>query len=294
MKARPVLIIGAGLVGAYLGRSLAVRSIPICIMDAYADPRYLTRIVGREPHIILRHLTAESSSFLDEYRDIVWAARALDTHSRAIPEMLASWAQRVRGARLVFMSSLAVYGGCGDGIDELGPICPHSSYGRFKVQQEEALTEHIKDFECLQIIRATGAVGALKSRRSGRNSAPAIDSALRDYVEGVPPRLFLWHHRDQYLFAGDLADFISDLICSPSRREVRTINVGPGVSHSPQDVALALKCLLNLDIKLDIAHDVDPPSGILSITAAHNLTGFSPLGLEETLRETLADICTLI
>lgn len=159
---------GSGFIGTRLCRRLAAsQSVPFSIVDkrssaAYPDKCHLADVRDLQ---VLRHAMDDTTVIVNlaaEHRDDVSPRSLYDevnvTGARNICQVA-----RERGiAKIVFTSSVAVYGFADVGTDEHGPIRPFNDYGRTKWEAEQIFREWQQEdaaHRSLVIIRPTVVFG---------------------------------------------------------------------------------------------------------------------------------------
>ncbi len=148
MSAAPVALVGgAGFIGHWLAGELERRGVPFAILDirrppAFArswrqvDIRERAALTGALPEgcEVVVHLAAV-------HRDDVRERRLYDEVNVAGTRNLAAAAAARGVRRIVFTSSVAVYGFAAPQTGEDGPIRPFNDYGRTKAEAERVLAD---------------------------------------------------------------------------------------------------------------------------------------------------------
>jgi nucleoside-diphosphate-sugar epimerase len=138
------IIGGSGFIGTALARTLALRGHKVRVIDRVpsrtypdlwraADVRDLSALSAAIAGCrALYHLAAEHGD------DVRPATLYHDVNVRGAEHVqAAAAAQRIR--RLIFMSTVAVYGAADRELDEAAPLRPFNEYGRTKLQAEQVL-----------------------------------------------------------------------------------------------------------------------------------------------------------
>jgi nucleoside-diphosphate-sugar epimerase len=138
-----VLLGGSGFVGTRLGALLEQNKIPFLIGDLKLSPQFPERFRHCDVRDLeaVRDLVRGTSVIVNlaaEHRDDV-RPRSLYNQVNVEGARLVCEAARLTGVkRIVFTSSVAVYGFQPRPVDEDGPYQPFNDYGRTKLEAEEA------------------------------------------------------------------------------------------------------------------------------------------------------------
>ena len=151
---------GSGFVGTNLCQALAEKQIPFEIVDIRRSQRFPEKCkIGdvRDLQSLREAITGEvvvnlAAVHRDDIRDKLEYMRTNVTGAENVAKVCSE--KNIR--KIVFTSSVAVYGFAEPGTDELGAINPFNEYGRTKYQAEEILRAwNISDENELIIIRPT-------------------------------------------------------------------------------------------------------------------------------------------
>lgn len=160
MKRKISVIGGAGFVGTNLCQSLADRQVPFEIIDLKSSNRFpeKSKIADvRDIESLRRAITGEvvvnlAAVHRDDVRD---NSEYFDTNVTGA-ENIAKVCAETGINKMVFTSSVAVYGFAEPGTGEDGAINPFNEYGRTKFLAEEKLREWRKNTDSsLTIVRPT-------------------------------------------------------------------------------------------------------------------------------------------
>lgn len=309
-----LIIGGSGFIGTYLGLALQETGERFRIIDkrpseVFATFTDLANIL--DPDALLQYLSGETIFHLAaEHRDNVTPIELYDQVNIEGTRNLCR-AATLRGInRIIFTSSVAVYGFATTSLDETGAINPSSAYGRSKYEAEQVLRDWAAEApttRSLTIIRPTAVFGPgnrgnvytlfrqialgrfmMVGRGENRKSLAYIDNlvAFLRHTAKLGPGVHLFNYADgPDLTMRDLVIFVR-----------QTLHGNSGTSPSlPSALGLAL------------GHIADAVSTItghsLPITAvrvrkftqasaftsrAHGFEGFvAPVSLHEGLRRTL-------
>lgn len=160
MMKKITIIGGSGFLGTNLCRSLAFKGQDFEIIDLKISKQFPEKCkIGdvRDLNSLRETLTGDIVVYLaaihrDDVRDKTEYER---TNVDGAKNVVAACIQK-RVKKIVFTSSVAVYGFAKPGTDELGPVKPFNEYGRTKFHAEEILREWQSDGDnSLIIVRPT-------------------------------------------------------------------------------------------------------------------------------------------
>lgn len=157
---------GSGFIGSYLCKALSNMNIPFEIVDLKESPLFpeRTKIADVRDKEALRSAVAGevvvhlAAVHRDDVRDRSQYYTTNVDGTRNICEIAAE--RQI--SRIVFTSSVAVYGFCPPNTDERGPINPFNDYGRSKFEAEGVLREWYDsnpEQRALTIVRPTVVFG---------------------------------------------------------------------------------------------------------------------------------------
>lgn len=132
------------------------------ISESYPDH---SRVCDVTELSTLRNLTAHTKTIINlaaEHRDDVWPLSLYDIVNVDGARNVCAFAEERGINRIIFTSSVAVYGFAERGTDESGEINPFNDYGRTKHEAEEiyrAWQSKNPDNRCLVVIRPTVVFG---------------------------------------------------------------------------------------------------------------------------------------
>jgi nucleoside-diphosphate-sugar epimerase len=164
---KPVVILGgSGFIGARLTRLLVDQRTPVCIGDIRKSeyfPELWTECDVRrlEPVENIVRGADVIVNLAAEHRDDVYpVSRYYETNVRGASE-ICSAARRARVQRIVFTSSVAVYGFHSRPVDESGPFSPFNEYGKTKLTAERIYRDWASEdpSRTLVIVRPTVVFG---------------------------------------------------------------------------------------------------------------------------------------
>jgi nucleoside-diphosphate-sugar epimerase len=265
----PVLVLGAGQVGTFSARALHETGVPVVVGDVQPALGYFSRFGprGSVDLVAVDILDADHIRMvLDRYGvdRIVLAAGLVGAACSNYPEH--AWAVNVEGprrvceaaldrnlARLVFLSSLAVYGPSRkELVSEDEPIAPRSEYGRTKAAAEEVLQGFLERGLDIVVLRPCGVYGPLRFG-GGSQSAQLIEAVLlaafhqQQLAIAAAPGV-----ADEYIYVKDLASAVSRITSLTGRPAQHVLNVGAGIKTSPDDILRVLRRLVpSLDAKVE-------------------------------------------
>jgi UDP-glucose 4-epimerase len=284
-----VLVLGGGQVGTFAARAIVEQGEHASVADLHPNPAFLERFGPRKGVELTRVdiLDRAAVRTLIEKRgtDVVVLAAALSGDERS-RDPVRAWQVQVRGAdevahaaletgvqRLVFVSSLAVYGRPAvERIAETAAIQPRSEYGRAKAAAEECLLGFRGQGLDVRILRPCGVYGP-HPPWGGSRSSRSIDTLLSYGLSGVslPVRAPL-RSADEYLYVKDLGRAIALTALFPSRTPEFVFNVSTGRATTVSELCSALKLAI--------------PSSRLSFeTVEGEETEFPPFLVSERIRE---------
>lgn len=292
------LILGAGLVGSHIGRSLLERGVSdVTLVDHRSNTKgYAKQIAGdavtvdvlergindsaQAKQLLLKHqpdaLVVSAGSMAVHYS----AASGLAVANEAtLTWSVAQAANEVRCVQhLVFVSSFAVYGSETDTDESVIPN-PRTAYGIVKLYNEH-IYRRAYGRGSLTIVRPCGILGPPPPNGGGWMSKhllqllkdPCCPSLLSEtFCDGI-----------DWLDARDLAGLITTLIERPSETSLQIVNVGRGEVTSPSQLASALA---EISGRSFVARPTVRLRSPISSNKAFSTYGFTPRwNLLETLR----------
>jgi UDP-glucose 4-epimerase len=167
------------------------------------------------------------------------------------------------------------------------PTRPTSSYGRIRVECEEAIERACRDHGlAARILRCATVYGEHQQPDRGQG---AVSTFLRRVEESEPVVLFgdPGNARD-YVYAGDVARVVAALIGRADGP--RVVNVGSGVGTSLDELVALVEAQVGrtANVARRPSRPFDVHRSILNITRLQELMEFSPTPLEEGVRRTYA------
>lgn len=138
------IIGGSGFIGTALARALLVQGHSVRLIDrapsrTYPDLWQAADVRDRQALAAAVHSCAVLYHLAAEHRDDVRPATLYrDVNVRGAEHVCAA-AEAHRIDRIVFTSTVAVYGATDRELDETAPLRPRNEYGRTKVQAEQVL-----------------------------------------------------------------------------------------------------------------------------------------------------------
>ena len=133
---------GSGFIGTVLARTLSAEGRPVRLIDRAPSRAYPERWRPADVRDLLALSAAVAGCttlyhLAAEHRDDVRpATRYHDVNVRGAEHLCAA-AEAHRIERILFVSSVAVYGAADHELDEAAPLRPYSEYGRSKVAAEQ-------------------------------------------------------------------------------------------------------------------------------------------------------------
>lgn len=153
-----------------------------------------------------------------------------------------------RDARLLFVSSAAVYGHRSGGITETEPFVPAGVYGRSKLDAEERITQLAEAMEgSIRIVRPFNVYGRGQTYRGGDSSLiAAVQRAISEGAE-LTVRGDGFQTRD-FIHVDDVAGAIVRRILD-DHADSRPVNIGTGVPRSVNDVLRIVEAITGTKIR---------------------------------------------
>jgi UDP-glucose 4-epimerase len=229
-----------------------------------ADPDDIRRVVADVDPRVIVHLGAVVGARCDD--DPEHAERVNVAGTGALAETLAGH----QGARIVFASTAAVYGGDAAGaIPESAASAPSSLYGRQK-QRAEELLERVAE-------TSAGALTAV-ALRIFNVFGPGFDSSLVERLRQSSPALpvELWAIDEfvrDYVHVDDVVDAIVRSMSAELQLPFTAVNIGSGVGISSRQLVSSLSAASPVFYD---AKPGRPSSSVANIRRAGELLGFEP------------------
>jgi nucleoside-diphosphate-sugar epimerase len=307
------LVLGAGLVGTFAARALGDGGARVVAGDIRPSRSYFRRYGPRRTEPLLSVDILDTSVVKDVIRRFRIGRVVLCTGPNRTPSQKSYRQAReihVKGAisaaqacldtgveRLVFVSSLAVYGRPRGGlVNEDLPRMPVSEYGRMKADAEAALTERCYKKLDLRILRPCGIYGPIASLEGASRSARFFAETLAQVlIEGRVIIRAPQGMEEEYLYVKDLGRAVATATLDlPSDQEV-IFNVGPGQRTTPAQICSALnKILPNAEVSLELTEAGRMPDmECLDVTRIRSHFKFQPeYDLETGLLDYLQELST--
>jgi UDP-glucose 4-epimerase len=288
-----VLVLGAGHIGTFVARDLVAAGVQVVAADADPAPGYFWRF-GPTQHAELVSLDLEDADGLRALVEdcrcaaIVLCAGVVGPACEIDPER--AWRINVRSTaavaalarqlklRLVFLSSLAVYGrGSTPALEEAGTQ-PCSLYGRTKAAAERLLAAEWTAGLDVRIARPCGTFGPIRIG-TGSQSARQIESILLTAIRyGEITLRGPAAGGTQYFYVKDLAKAITRLTLTDFDRRRVIVNVGPATRTTLHDLKSAIEAALpDVRVHTQIDDELDGASGpFVEVGLARDLLGFEP------------------
>lgn len=255
-----VLVIGCGQIGTFAAEALARRGVSVIGCDTKRVWDFFVRYGPRKSAVLESGDALDADSIrrlVRKYRveAIVFAAGFTGKQAE---HQLRNWRVTVDGARevarvavtervarLVFISSFAVYGiPSTQAVDESGSSQPMSEYGRVKARGEAVLEAFRADGLEVRILRPCGVYGPHPIGHGSR-SVLLIEQLLaraiweRDLLVKAPSQ-----DLDEYIYVRDVAEAIALATLREKATAHHVFNVGAGIRATARDLALALEQVL--------------------------------------------------
>lgn len=304
MKAR-VLVIGAGQVGTFAARALSGEKCVVVAADANPGPGYFLRYSGGTDIELTKADILDQdglAALMAEHAPEVVVLSAGLVGDACESDQRRAWEVNVQGVertaqiatrsgvrRLVFVSSLAVYGRPPvAAITETTRLEPRSEYGRTKAEAEYALARYRGDGLEICILRPTGTYGPLRLG-GGSHSARFVEGALLSAVR--QKRVSIQANAttaDQYLYIEDLGRAIALAALRDLPAHDYVFNVGPGRTTTAAEFSTALAHVVP-GVAVEIVpagEDEGSPMAPLDVSRIERAFDFAP---RYSLVEGLAD-----
>lgn len=311
---------GAGFIGTRLGRRLDDSDKKFYIIDKQESSAFPTKTKIADVRDLekLRGSLEEASVVFNlaaEHRDDVRPKSLYDEVNVGGARNLCKVAEEKGIKRIVFTSSVAVFGFAEAGTDESGDIKPFNDYGRTKAQAEEvfkAWQQAAPDVRSLAIIRPTVVFGEqnrgnvynlLRQIASGRfvmighgrnrKSLAYVENvaAFLDFSLGFGPGIHVYNYVDKHDF--DKQDFDMNTLVSVVRKELGH-SKGNATPRLPYSLGYGLGLMCDLVAKVS---GRSLPISSIRVKKFCSTTQFStsvdksgfvpPVALSEALRRTV-------
>lgn len=278
---KPVLVLGAsGYIGSRVVAALAASSI------------YRPIAASRRAGLIVD--ATNSDSLLPALRDVRYVVNCIAGNDRAMvrsTEVLCNTARLVPPQRIIYLSSMAVYGAATGSVkEERVPTAPVSGYGQAKTECERIIQKYVADGGDAVVLRPTcvfgpgstqwttrlarlltaGRIGDLGNAGDGCCNLAFIDDVVAAIVaaldaQGVSGRSFNISSSSEMTWNAFLMAFAKALSATPVRRissrrlRIETKLLAPvrriaaKAIHSPATEAItpSLAALWRQDIRID-------------------------------------------
>lgn len=297
-----VLVLGAGHVGTFVARELVAAGARIVAADTDPAPGYFWRF-GPKENAELVSIDIEDTKGLRDlverggFSAIVLCAGVVGPACADDPDR--AWRVNVTATaavgalarqfalRLVFVSSLAVYGRGAVSVSEDAPVQPRSLYGRTKAAAERLLDAERDAGLDVRVVRPCGTYGPIRAG-SGSQSARLIESVLLTAIrQGEVTLRGPDTGLDQYLYVKDLATAMSRLTFADPCRHPVVVNVGPAKRTTLMDLKVALEAILpGARVHLEVEEARVSLAPFVEVGLARDVLAFEP---HYSLADGLAD-----
>jgi UDP-glucose 4-epimerase len=292
-----VLVAGAGQIGTFVARALAQAGATVLAIDADPALGYFLRFGPRTETELLTADIRDSAALLGliTQRRVTSIVACAGYVGHDFPGGGAGgWDVNVGGIRtlaeaavlsgavrrLVYISSLAVYGACSHSkLSEDSPPMPNSPYGRTKAAAETLLEGYRGRGLDVRIVRSCGVFGPLRLGR-GSQSARLIEKLVdnarmgRELILQTTPGA-----ADEYLYVKDLARAVAGVTLQDGPIDAFVFNVGAGKKTTSEELTAAItEVIPNARIKLELLDGSDGHSQLppLDIDRIARTFGFTP------------------
>lgn len=218
---RPVLILGgSGFIGSRLAAELNSAGLRFRIGDKKISEIYpeQSRQCDVRDRSTLRPLCEGVETIVNlaaEHRDDVQPESLYyETNVRGAVEICAV-AREFGISRLIFTSSVAVYGFHNRPIDEAGPFAPFNAYGRTKLEAEGVYRAWADEDASRTLVVVRPTVGFGEGNRGN------VYNLMRQIASGRFVMIGPGTNRKSMAYVGNVADFL-----------VHTLSLGPGIHIS--------------------------------------------------------------
>lgn len=292
-----VLVAGAGQIGTFVARALTDAGASVLAIDAEPALGYFLRFGPRTETELLTVDVRDSATLLGliTERGIASIVACAGYVGHDFPEDDSSgWDVNVEGVhtlaeaailsgmvrRLVYISSLAVYGACSHGkLSEDSPPAPNSLYGKTKAAAETLLEGYKGRGLDVRIVRSCGVFGPLRLGRgsqSGRLIEKLVVNARMGHelvLQTTPGAA------DEYLYIKDLARAVASVTLQDGQADTYVFNVGTGKKTTSMELTAAItEAIPEAQIKLELRDGVDAHSQLppLDVDRIARTFGFTP------------------
>lgn len=258
---RHALVTGArGFIGRHL--TLALKRNGVCVTTS-GRPHFFGGNSGSH-HIELASFDELDAALLDEVDVVFHMAAITDTHADDNGELLRSNVDEPlrlferavrRGCRVVYASSMAVYGNVAAPFRESGEHQPLSAYGRSKLKLDERATDLAAATNGVIVgLRYSNVYGPGEAHK-GQMASMAYQ-LLQQMRTGRPVLFEDGSQRRDFVYVGDA---VTATLLAVSARRSRVINCGGGCSVSFLELVDAINRVLGTSqrpkfIKNPLAH----------------------------------------
>jgi UDP-glucose 4-epimerase len=304
-----VLVLGTGQVGTFVTRAIVEEGISVIAADLAPMPGYFARFGHDRSAKLVKAdiLDFDSVSTLMRVHAVDSVVLTASLIGKACDlDVERAWTVNVHGARvvaqaavstgvkrLVFVSSLAVYGRpTVDRITENASVRPLSEYGRTKLAAENVITSFRDDGLDVVILRPCGIYGPLRLG-TGSHSARFIQTVLMRTMNGDEFAIKAADNTaDEYLYAKDVGRAIALSALQENNSREFVFNVGAGRKTTAEDLRSALQQVVpNARITIEIVSSGHgPPMAPLEASRISQVFGFEPRynlieGLSDYIKE---------
>lgn len=311
-----VLITGAGLVAAHVGRALQARGQEIVLYDLAPSREYLSTVLDLDRAVLIEGDTnnlPELTALAQQHhaRCIVHTAALIGTRVARQPyhgvqvnvvgTLAVAEAARLTGVgRIVYSSSMAVYDferlPRGALIAEDAPLGPKNLYAATKLASE-VLLEQYGDIYRIDVVRLrlAGVYGRgqyLGGSWMGRVVNRVLEAALAGQPVTIQPE---WIGANEFVYVKDVAQAFAEAALS-DRAVGGAYNIGSGVVHAFSEFVTALRAVLP-ELDLTVAAPDSPIVSYLvrdqpfDLAQARRVLGYAPrFSFESGLRDYLDEL----
>lgn len=293
---------GAGFIGSNLAKALEQQGHEVTVLDDFAHHGHFENLTGFGGDVITLDLSTQMPEN-DYYDGIFHEAALTDTTVTDQPEMMKhnvegfrhilDYAAENEIRKVVYASSISVYGNGPVPMRENQPARPANIYGFSKLTDENLARKFAQDNQDIKIIGLRyGKVFGPGECFKG-NMASIVYQLYCQMKQGARPRLFKNGEQQQdFVYVKDIVK--ANLCAMKNGKETAVCNIGSAQAHSYNEVAACLNRVLNTQLEpeyIDNPHAGWQAGSLADIHLAKEKIGYEP---DYPLEKAIADYVEIL
>lgn len=239
---------GAGFIGSNLAKTLQEQGHEVTVVDDFVHHGHFKNLTGFKGDVFALDLTEKLPE--DDYYDGIFHQAALtDTTITDQAQMLKNNVEAFRNIlnyaakneirKVVYASSVSVYGNGDVPMQESQSVIPENIYGFSKLADEHLAQKFAQDNQDIKIIGLRYCKVFGPGEMYKENMASIVYQLYTQLKQGRRPRLFKYgEQRQDFVYVKDIVK--ANLCAIKNGKETAVYNIGTGTAHSYNEVVTCL------------------------------------------------------